>query len=41
MGIDSGDDFFILMGDNMAMNKDAGELHMISGWKIEDDENDF
>ena len=38
MTIDSGGDLLMRMGDNMAMDMDSGELHTISGWP--DDEND-
>ena len=29
------------MGDNMSMNMDTGELHMTSGWKSDDDDDDY
>ena len=38
MAIDSGGDLLMRMGDNMAMDMDSGELHIISGWP--DEEND-
>ena len=38
MAIDSEGDFLMRMGDHMAMDMDTGELHMISGWS--DDEDD-
>ena len=38
MAIDSGGDLLMRMGDNMAMDMDSGELHIISGWP--DDEDD-
>lgn len=38
MTIDSGGDLLMRMGDNMAMDMDSGELHIISGWS--DDEDD-
>jgi len=41
MGIDSDGDLYMRMGDNLAMNMDTGELHLNSGWKKEDDEDDF
>ena len=31
-------DLLMRMGDNMAMDMDSGELHIISGWS--DDEDD-
>ena len=36
MGMDSDGDM-MRVGDNMAMDMDSGELHMVSGW---DDDND-
>ncbi len=38
MAIDSDGDLLMCMGDNMAMDMDSGELHIISGWL--DDEDD-
>lgn len=38
MAIDSDGDLLMRMGDNMAMDMDSGELHIISGWL--DDEDD-
>ena len=38
MAIDSDGDLLMRMGDNMAMDMDSGELHIISGWS--DDEDD-
>ena len=38
MAIDSDSDLLMRMGDNMAMDMDSGELHIISGWP--DDEDD-
>ena len=38
MEIDSDGDLLMRMGDNMAMDMDSGELHIISGWS--DDEDD-
>lgn len=38
MAIDSDGDLLMCMGDNMAMDMDSGELHIISGWP--DDEDD-
>ena len=37
MGMDSDGDMMMRVGDNMAMDMDSGELHMVSGW---DDDND-
>ena len=39
MAIDSDGDLLMRMGDNMAMDMDSGELHIISGWHNEDDDN--
>lgn len=36
--IDSDGDLLVRMGYNMAMDMDSGELHIISGWS--NDEND-
>lgn len=38
MAIDSDGDLLMRMGDNMAIDMDSGELHIISGWP--DDEDD-
>ena len=37
MAIDSDGDLLMRMGDDMAMNLDSGELHIISGWSNDDD----
>ena len=37
MGMDSDGNMMMRVGDNMAMDMDSGELHMVSGW---DDDND-
>ena len=39
MTIDSGGDLLMRMGDNMAMDMDSGELHIISGWSDDEDED--
>lgn len=39
MAIDSDGDLFMRMGDNMAMNMDSGELHIISGWSADNDDD--
>lgn len=36
MAIDSDGDMMMRMGDNMAMDMDSGELHIISSWEDED-----
>ena len=38
MGIDSNGDLHMRMGRNMSMNMNTGEIHMVSGW--DDDEDD-
>lgn len=39
MAIDSDGELLMRMGDNMAMDLDPGELHIISGWSNDEDEN--
>ena len=39
MAIDSDGDLLMRTGDNMAMDMDSGELHIISSWPNEDDDN--
>ena len=38
MAIDSNGDLLMRLGDNMAMDMDTGELHIISGWSDNADE---
>ena len=38
MGMDSDGDMMMRVGNNMAMDMDSGELHMVTGW--DDDDND-
>ena len=38
MAMDADGDLLMRVGDNMAMDMDSGELHIISGWS--DDEDD-
>lgn len=40
MGMDSEGNIMIRMGNNLAMDMDSGELHMVLGWK-KDDDDDF
>ena len=40
MAIDSGGDMLMRMGDNIAMDMETGDLHFISGWSNDDDEDD-
>ena len=37
MGMDSDGNMMMCVGDNMAMDMDSGELHMVSGWDDDDD----
>ena len=37
MAIDSDGDLLMRMGDNIAMSMDYGELHIISGWSNDED----
>ena len=37
MAIDSDGNLLMRMGDNMAMDMDSGELHIISGWSNDED----
>ena len=39
MAIDSDGDLMMRMSDNMAMDMDSGELHFVSSWD-DDDEDD-
>lgn len=39
MAIDSDGDLLMRMGDNMAMDMDSGELHIISGWSYDEDDD--
>ena len=39
MAIDSDGDLMMRMGDNMAMDMDSGELHIISSWIDDEDDN--
>ena len=38
IAIDSDGDFLMRMGDNMAMDMDSGELHILSSWSNDEDE---
>lgn len=40
MAMDSDGNMMMRMSDNMAMDMDSGELHIISGWKNDDNEED-
>ena len=39
MAIDSDGDLLVRMGDNMAMDMDTGELHIISDWSTDEDDD--
>lgn len=39
IAIDSDGDLLIRMGDNIAMDMDSGELHIISGWSNDEDDD--
>ena len=39
IAIDSDGDLWIRMGDDMAMDMDSGELHIISGWSNDEDDD--
>ena len=39
MAIDSDGDMLMRIGDNMAMDMETEDLHFISGWSDDDDEN--
>ena len=40
MAMDSDGNLMMRMGDNMAMNMDSVELHIISSWSDDGDEED-
>ena len=40
MAIDSNGDLMMRMGDNMAMDMDTGDLHIISSWSNDDEDDD-
>ena len=39
MAIDSDGNLLMRMGDNMAMDMDTGELHIISDWSTDEDDD--
>lgn len=39
MAIDSDGDMLLRMGDNMAMDMESGDLHIVSSWPDDDDED--
>ena len=38
LAMDSDGDLMMRMGDNVAMDMDTGELHFISGWSDDDED---
>ena len=40
MAMDSDGDLMMRMGNNMAMDMDTGDIHMISSWPHDDDEDE-
>ena len=40
MVIDSDGDLLMRMGDNMAMDMDTGDIHVISSWSNDDEDDD-
>ncbi len=39
MALDSDGDLLMRMGNNMAMDMDSGELHIISDWSNDEDDD--
>ena len=39
MAIDSDGDLLMRIGDNMAMDMDSGNIHFISSWEDEDEDD--
>lgn len=37
MAMNSNDDLMIRLGDNMALDLESGDLHMVMGWDDEED----
>ena len=40
LAIDSDGNMLMRMGDNMAMDMDSGDIHFISSWPNDEDEDD-
>lgn len=38
MGMDSDGNMMMRMSDNMAMDMDSGDIHMISSWSADEDD---
>ena len=41
MGMDSDGNMMMRVGDNMAMDMNSGEMHMVSGWDDDDDNDNY
>ena len=41
MAMDSDGNMMMRMGDNMAMDMDSGDLHIISSWGRDEDDNNI
>ncbi len=41
MAIESDGNMMMRMGDNMALDLDSGDMHMISGWSKDEDDDDL
>ena len=39
MAIDSNGDLMMRMGDNMAMDMDTGDIHLVSSWSDDNDDD--
>ena len=39
MAIDSNGDLMMRMADNMAMDMDTGDIHLVSSWPDDDDDD--
>ena len=39
MAIDSNGDLMMRIGDNMAMGMDTGDIHLVSSWPDDDDDD--
>lgn len=40
MAVDSDGNFSMLMGENMAMDMDSGEMHFTTSWGLDNDSDD-
>ena len=40
MTVNSNGDLMMRMGDHMALDLSTGDLHMVSSWSFDDDEDD-